>query len=112
MRTPAVPEPGDGTITVAELQDAEDFWISQAQKETFAQDYSELVQSRDVKAGGLVQLKPYLNEQISLMKVGERLSSAHHLPHSVRSPVILPSNIELLSSSSKTRTTAVAILLV
>ena len=78
-------------LTVSELQLAEEYWIHHAQKEAFPEAYDDLRHGREVNTCMLKNLKPYLDMESSLMKVGGRLSTAHHLPLSVRNPVILPS---------------------
>ncbi|XP_065195851.1 uncharacterized protein LOC135827251 [Sycon ciliatum] len=90
-RTKDSPKVSVQPLTVSELQEAEHCWIRYAQREAFSESYDALRHGREISTGALVKLKPYLDAQSDMMKVGGRLSTAHHLPTSVQSPVILPS---------------------
>ena len=77
-------------LTADELQAAENHWICQAQREAFPDTYSELVTNKPSRSGRFSKLRVYLDENSRTIKVGGRLRTSHHLPSSVRNPVILP----------------------
>ena len=79
-------------LTVDECTAAEEIWIRQAQGDAYGSLLDKLKESTSClsKTHELVKLQPYLDSD-GMLRVGGRLQTAHHLPHAMRHPVILPS---------------------
>ena len=80
-------------LTCEELDVAETFWISRAQHEVYGNVFAALKSKKPLTGGApLAKLNPVLDtvEGIEVLRVGGRLSTSHHLPQSLRHPIILP----------------------
>ena len=79
-------------LTVTELESAEDVWFAKAQQDEFNETIEACRSQRPIPASSpLLRLQPVLDDSNpQLLRMEGRLSTAHHLPSSLRRPVILP----------------------
>ncbi|XP_065195498.1 uncharacterized protein LOC135826823 [Sycon ciliatum] len=79
-------------LTAAEISDAEQLWIAQAQSEAFSDELKSVRNKQAVPArSALLKLNPKVDAD-GLLRCDGRTQYAEWLPHNMRFPVILPRN--------------------
>lgn len=77
-----------GPLTAAETEEAEMYWIRQAQRESFSEEVTALKQNRTIATTSkIAQLRPFLDES-GVMRVTGRLQFASE-PEEAKHPIIL-----------------------
>jgi hypothetical protein len=76
-------------LTVGELTVAENYWVSVAQKESFAEELDLLKTNLPLpKSNRLLPLRPFIDESLSILRVGGRMNHSK-LSYSKMHPIIL-----------------------
>ena len=80
-------------LSPAEVQAADVFWVRKAQEEVYGKVIKRLESGKEPDPNEpLLKLRPQLEEVhgTTVLTVGGRLTTAHHLPLTTRHPIILP----------------------
>lgn len=84
-----------GSLSVAELQAAENLLVEKIQKMSFSKEISEINSKKIVSNKNILHLSPFLDKS-GLLRVGGRLSKSD-LPFNQKFPILLPSKNRIVS---------------